>query len=81
MGLLFHRSLGVTPRIGIAPGGGGYARCGTVRTTQSDAIAPGAAAMCVTRALSRKTEGDRGAHRTAPSLPRASTSVQAPRVI
>jgi hypothetical protein len=77
MGLLFHRLLGATPRIGTAPGGGGNARCGTVTATQPDANIS-AAATCVASALSQLAEGDHGGQCASRSLLRASLACKSP---
>ncbi len=78
MGLLFHRLLGVTPRIGTAPGGGGNAGCGTVTATPPDAIVPDAAVVCVASAQAQLAEGDDGARCAMRSLLRASVACKSP---
>jgi hypothetical protein len=78
MGLLFHRLLGVTPRIGTAPGGGGNAGCGTMTATPPDAIDPDPAVVCVASALAQLAEDDDDARCAIRSLLRASVVCKSP---
>jgi hypothetical protein len=78
MGLLFHRLLGATPRIGTAPGGGGNAACGTVIATPPDATVPDAAVVRVASALAQLADGDDGARCAVRPLPRASVASKSP---